>query len=58
MGIKKGTKLTDAPKDKMLRIRIDEGTQQKLNAVCKAKNKSKSDIVRDGIEQQYADIKK
>lgn len=58
MGIKKGTKLTDAPKDKLLRVRIDESTEQKLDYICYVKNKSKSDVVRDGIEQQYADAKK
>lgn len=58
MGIKKGTKLTDSPKDKTIRIRIDSETEQKLDEVCKAKGKSKSDIVRDGIERQYEEIKK
>lgn len=56
MGIGKGTKLTDTPKDKMLRVRIDSDTEQKLNAVCNFKQKSKSDIVREGIEQQYTEI--
>lgn len=58
MGIKKGTKLTDKPKDKILRIRIDGETEKKLNEVCENENKSKSDVVRTGIELQYAKIKK
>ena len=58
MGIKKGTKLTDSPKDKVLRIRIDEDTDNKLKAICKNTNKNKSEIVREGIEEQYARIKK
>lgn len=58
MGIKKGTKLTNTPKDKILRVRIDEDIEQKLDDICIVKNKSKSDVVREGIEQQYADINK
>ncbi len=57
MGIKKGTKLTETPKNKMLRIRVDEDTEKKLNALCRHKNKSKSEIVRDGIDKQYAELK-
>ncbi len=56
MGIKKGTKLTDSPKDKMLRIRIDAETGKKLEFVCEHTQKSKSDVVRDGIDKQYAEI--
>ncbi|NBK80530.1 ribbon-helix-helix protein, CopG family [bacterium D16-76] len=42
----------------MLRIRIDEETNRKLQAVCKAEGKSMSEIVRAGIERQYAEMKK
>lgn len=58
LGIRKGTKLTDTPKSKMLRIRIDEETDRKLQAVCKAEGKSMSEVVRAGIERQYAEVKK
>nr|DAH25907.1 MAG TPA: antitoxin [Caudoviricetes sp.] len=58
MGIHKGTKLTDTPKDKMLRIRIDAETENKLDEVCRHTRKSKSEVVRNGIEIQYAEIKK
>ena len=37
MGIKKGTKLTDHPKNQILRIRMDEDTANKLKAVCEKK---------------------
>ena len=56
MGIKKGTKLTDTPKDKMLRVRVDAETERKLEYVCEHTEKSKSDVVRDGIDKQYAEI--
>jgi len=58
VGIKKGTKLTDTPKDKVLRIRIDDKTENELETVCKHTKMSKSDVVRNGIEQQYDEIKK
>ena len=58
MGIPKGTKLTDSPKDRVLRIRIDKETEEQLEAVCNQKGKTKSEVVRDGIEQQYQNLKK
>ena len=58
MGIKKGTKLTDNPKDKILRIRIDDNTEYELETVCQHTKMSKSEVVRKGIEKQYAEIKK
>lgn len=56
MGIKKGTKLTNTPKDKMLKIRVDAETEQKLLFVCERTKRNKSDVVRDGIDKQYAEI--
>lgn len=58
LGIKKGTKLTETPKNKMLRVRIDTEVEQKLETVCEHMNKSKSEVVRIGIEKQYAEIEK
>ena len=58
MGIPKGTKLTDSPKDRVLRIRIDKETEEQLETVCNLKGKTKSEVVRDGIEQQYQNLKK
>ena len=53
MGIKKGTILTDSPKDKTIKIRIDKETSEKLDFLSKKKQKSKSEIVRKGISIQY-----
>lgn len=58
MGIKKGTKLTDNPKDFMLRVRLDNATVKKLDTVCKHQGKSRSEVVRSSIEEQYQKIKK
>lgn len=56
--MKKGTKLTDNPKDYMLRVRMDSETSEKLIFLSKAMNVSKSEVVRIGIEEQYQKIKK
>lgn len=58
MGLKKGTKLTDNPKDFILRVRLDKKTVEELDTVCKTKQKSRSEVVRDGIAEQYQKIKK
>lgn len=57
MGIPKGTKLTDSPKEKMLRVRIDRSTEEKLDYLVRILGLSKSEIVRRGIELQYGEIK-
>lgn len=57
MGIKKGTKLTDNPKDFMLRVRLDNATVEKLDTICKEQGKSRSEVVRNSIDEQYQKIK-
>ncbi len=56
--MKKGTKLTDNPKDYMLRVRMDEETVKKLDTVCETDNLSRSEVVRKGIDELYQRIKK
>lgn len=56
--IKKGTKLTDNPKDFMLRVRLDEQTLAELDYCCEAEQASRSEIVRQGIHERYAMAKK
>lgn len=58
MGIKKGTKLTDTPKDKMLKFRLDDRTASQLNTVCAKTGKTKSEAIRTGIEIQYEEVMK
>lgn len=57
MGIHKGTKLTDAPKNQMMRVRINDDTAKKLEELAQMHNVSKSEIIRKGIELQYGDKK-
>ena len=58
LGIHKGTKLTDTPKDRTLKVRFDLETEKKLNVVCDKTNRTKSQVIRDGIEKQYNELKK
>lgn len=57
-GLKKGTKLTDNPKDYVLRVRLDNDTLQKLDKCCEKSGMNRSEVVRRGIELQYAETKK
>lgn len=56
--MKKGTKLTDNPKDYMLRVRMDKKAVDKLDIICKNQEISRSEVVRNGIELQYQKLKK
>lgn len=56
MGIKKGTRLTDAPKDILYQIRVDKETDRKARAVCEKEGISKSELVRQGISLKYNKI--
>jgi metal-responsive CopG/Arc/MetJ family transcriptional regulator len=56
--IKKGTKLTDNPKDFMLRVRLDEQTLAELDYCCEVEQASRSEVVRQGIHERYAKAKK
>lgn len=56
MGIKKGTKLTDTPKDILYQIRVDTETDRKAKAVCEKEGISKSELVRQGIEIKYRSL--
>lgn len=53
MGIKKGTKLTENPKDHTLKFRLDEKTNERLRFLSEKTGKPKSKIIRDGIDAQY-----
>lgn len=57
MGIKKGTVLVENPKNKTIKVRIDEDTDKKLTFISEQEKKSKSEIIRNGINIQYERIK-
>lgn len=56
--MKKGTKLTDNPKDYMLRVRMDNSTLDKLDFISKNQNLTRSEVVRKSIQEKYDKIKK
>lgn len=58
MVAKVGRPVSENPKDYMLRVRMDEETLNQLDQCCKAENLSRSEVVRKGIKEQYAKIKK
>lgn len=58
MVVKIGRPFSEKPKDFMLRVRIDQETLTQLDECCKAQGKSRSEIVRQGIQEQHDKIKK
>lgn len=53
MGIAKGTKLTDNPKNSTFKIRLDESTAKKLERLSADKKITKAEVIRRGIEIQF-----
>lgn len=53
MSPKIGQKLTDNPKDTMIRVRMDKDTVEKLDYLVTKKNLDRSKVIRHGIEIQY-----
>lgn len=53
MGIHKGTKLTDVPKNHSLKFRYDDETAKKLDFLAGKRHVSKADVIRKGIEIQF-----
>lgn len=56
--VKKGSKLTDNPKDYMLRVRMDQETLKQLEECCEFEQISRSEVVRRGIKAQYEQLQK
>ena len=58
MSPKTGQKLTDNPKDSVIRARVNKDTVEKLDCLVKEQNSSRSEIIRKGIEIQYEALNK
>lgn len=58
MSPKIGQKLTDNPKDTMLRTRVDKETVDKLEYVSSKLGVSKSEVIRRGIADEYQKLQK
>ena len=57
IGIKKGTKLTENPKDFLLRTRLDAETLKQLDECVNELYSNRSEIVRSGIKVIHRKIK-
>lgn len=58
MVAKRGRPVVENSKDYMLRVRMNKETIEQLDKCCKNENKSRSEIVRECIEDKYNRIKK
>ncbi len=58
MPAKKMGRPTESPKDISLRIRIDVQTDEKLKECSETFKVTKSEIIRQGIDRIYGDLKK
>lgn len=45
-------------KNFMLRVRIDNGTLERLDSCCEETGKTRSEIVRNGIDSIFRNLKK
>ena len=53
MSPKMGQKITDKPKNKLIQVRMDKETVEKLDYLAAEQNSYRSKIIRQGIEIQY-----
>lgn len=53
MSPKLGQKLTDKPKDTVVKVRMDRETVKKLDTLVSEQDSDRSKIIRRGIEIQY-----
>lgn len=58
MVAKVGRPTSENRKDYMIRVRMDMGTLEQLDKCCEEKKLSRSEVIRQGIEMQYADLMK
>ena len=58
MSPKLGQKLTDKPKDTVVKVRMDRETVEKLDTIVSEHNSDRSKVIRRGIEIQYENRKK
>lgn len=56
--VKKMGRPTTNPKNIELKVRISEEDKEKLEYCTKHSNKNKSEVVREGIDKVYSEIKK
>jgi hypothetical protein len=58
LGNKKMGRPTDNPKDISLKVRLDKGTAEKLDACIEELKVSKAEVIRRGIHRVHDDLQK
>lgn len=58
MAVKKGRPTIDNAKDYMLRVRMNEDSLRKLDECCDTEKKSRSEVVRECIDEKHSKLKK
>ena len=58
MPLKKGTKLTDNPKDSTIKVRVDKDTMELLDKCVEILGSNRSEIIRAGIKKMYEELNK
>lgn len=58
MGISKGTKLTNNPKNTAFKVRLDEETSKRLEIVSSETKVPKAEVIRKGIDIQFEALDK
>lgn len=56
MAVRKGTRLTDNPKDIIIRVRIDKDMVKKLDECVGIMNSNRSEVIRKGINLIHNDL--
>ena len=56
--VKKGTKLTDNPKDTTVKVRMDKDTMDKLDKCVEVLESNRSEIIRAGIKKIYDELER
>lgn len=58
MVAKIGRPLSDNSKDYMLRVRMDKDTLNKLDECCKKQKHTRSEVVRECIQEKHSNLNK
>lgn len=53
MGMPKGSKITENPKEILYQVRVDHNTDNKCKTVMDYFKMTRSEVIRKGIELQY-----
>lgn len=58
MSPRTGRPKADNPKNERIGVRLDGETVKKLDEVTEARKTTRSEVIREGIEKVYSDMKK